>query len=71
MWPQLAIFIVASFISNALRPKVQAPRPAAFEDFNFPQSEEGTPQCFIFGDVWIDDWMVVGAGNYRTTPIRR
>lgn len=68
---QIAIFVFSAIISIALRPKTQAPRPAAFEDFQFPQAEEGTPQAFIFGDVWIEDWMVVGVGNYRTQPIRR
>lgn len=68
---QLAIFVASVIISAALRPKAATPKPAAFEDFDFPQSTEGTAQVFVFGDVWIEDWMVVGAGNYRTSPIRR
>lgn len=71
MWVQLAIFVASVIISAALRPKAATPKPAAFEDFDFPQSTEGTAQVFVFGDVWIEDWMVVGVGNYRTSPIRR
>lgn len=71
MWLQLAIYVVAAVISYASRPKPPANRPAALEDFEFPQSTEGTPQMFVFGDVWVEDWMVVGVGNFRTTPIRR
>lgn len=71
MWVQLAIFVVSLVISHATRSKAAAQRPAAFEDFEFPQADEGTPQAFVFGDVWIEDWTVVGVGNYRTEPIRR
>ena len=71
MWVQLAIFVASVVISYATRPKAAVPKPAAIEDFDFPQSTEGTAQVFIFGDVWIEDWMVVGVGNYRTSPIRR
>lgn len=70
MW-QLVIFVVSMIVSYATRPKTKAAKPAAFEDFDFPQAEEGTAQVFVFGDVWIEDWMVVGVGNYRTSPIRR
>ena len=71
MWVQLAIFVASVVISYATRPKAAVPKPAAFEECDFPQSTEGTAQVFIFGDVWIEDWMVVGVGNYRTSPIRR
>lgn len=42
----------------------------AFEDFSFPQFEEGTPQCVFFGDNYTPDWMVLSYGNYRTQPIK-
>lgn len=71
MWVQIALFVVSAVINYAMRPKTKAPKPAAFEDFEFPQAEEGTPQSVIFGDVWTEDWTVVGVGNYRTEPIRR
>ena len=46
-----------------------ATKPAALEDFDFPQSAEGTPQIVVFGDVWIEDWTVAWYGNYRTEAI--
>jgi hypothetical protein len=62
--------IVASFILQyAMRPDTQKPKPTAFEDIDFPQSEEGTPIAVIFGDCWSSDWMVLGVGNYRTSAI--
>jgi hypothetical protein len=67
----IAVLVISLLVANAMRPKAQTPKPAAFEDFDFPQSAEGTPQIVIFGDVWIDDWMVVGVGNFRTEPIIR
>lgn len=70
IWWQIAQFIAALVVSYALAPKPKAPKPAAFEDFDFPQFEEGTPQMVIFGDVWIEDWMVLTAGNYRNTAIK-
>jgi hypothetical protein len=64
------ILLVASVvISAALMPKVQPPKPAAFDEFDFPQADEGTPQAVTFGDCWSEDWMVLGIGNYRTTSI--
>lgn len=65
------ILLVASVvISAALMPKVQPPKPAAFDEFDFPQADEGTPQAVTFGDCWSEDWMVLGIGNYRTTSIK-
>lgn len=70
MWWKFLIQLVASYvISYALRPKPQVPQPTAFEEIKFPQFDEGTPQEVIFGDCWTESWMVLGVGNYRTTPI--
>lgn len=64
------ILLVASVVISAtLTPKVQPPKPAAFDEFDFPQADEGTPQAVTFGDCWSEDWMVLGIGNYRTTSI--
>lgn len=69
-WDTAIYLMIASIvISIALAPKIQPPKPAAFEDIEFPQIEEGTPQMVIFGDVWVEDWMVITVGNYRVTPI--
>lgn len=71
MWVQIAMLAVSWLLSYAARPKPIIPKAAAFEDFDFPQCEEGTPQCVVFGDVWTEDWMVLGVGDYRTEAIRK
>ncbi len=71
MWVQLAIMVVSMIVSYATRPKLQSAKAAALEDFDFPQGTEGTPQIEVFGTCWVDDWMVLGVGNFRTTPIRK
>lgn len=71
MWFQIAVMVVSMIVSYAAQPKPKTPKAAALEDFDFPQSTEGTPQIWVFGDVWLDDWMVLGVGNFRTTAIRR
>lgn len=65
----IAVLVISFLVASAMRPKASVPKPAAFEDLDFPQSTEGTAQCVIFGDVWIEDWMVLGAGNFRVEPI--
>lgn len=70
IWYQIIILIASYIISAVLAPKPQKPKPAAFDDIEFPQFEEGTPQPVIFGDVWTESWMVLGVGNYRTEEIR-
>lgn len=66
-----AIFmLVASYVLQlAMTPKQQGPTPTAFEDIDFPQATEGTPQGVIFGDCWSGDWCVLAVGNYRVTEI--
>lgn len=65
------IYLVISLvISAAMMPKVQPRAPEAFEDIDFPQADEGTPQCVIFGDCWVEDWTVLAVGDYRTVEIR-
>lgn len=66
----IIMMIVSAAINYANRPKIQAPRPAAFEDFDFPVAEEGSRQYVIFGDVWIKDWTVLSYGNMRTSKIQ-
>lgn len=70
VWEAIALLIISTIISYALMPKQQAPKPEAFEDINFPQADEGTPQCVIFGDCWSEDWTVIAVGDYRTEEIR-
>ena len=63
--------LIASFAIQALlTPKPEKPKPAALEDFDFPQVEEGTPQSVVFGDVWIKDWHVLWYGDLRTSAVK-
>lgn len=70
MWVQLLMLVASYVLTSALAPKPQQPKPAAFSDFTFPVAEDGTPQYVVFGDVWIDDWMVLGLDNFRTRAIK-
>lgn len=65
----LVVMIASYFISQALAPKPADAQRASFDDFDFPQFDEGTPQAVFFGDNWTKDWMVLGVGNYRTEDI--
>lgn len=70
-WDTALYLMIASMVLSALlMPKVKAPDPTKFEDIDFPQADEGTPQCVIFGDCWSGDWTVLGVGNYQTSPIK-
>lgn len=69
MWVQVALFVASLVISHLLQPKPPQAKPSAFDDFKFPTIDDGTPRIVVFGDVWITDWCVIGAGNYRTSPI--
>lgn len=65
------VFLVASVAIQAILVKTPKPQgPAALEDFDFPQADEGTPQAVFFGDCWTEGWMVLWYGNYRTTKIQ-
>jgi hypothetical protein len=57
-------YVIQSFLVK--RPKV---KPAALEDWDFAQSDDGTPEPVIFGDVWVSP-MVLWYGNYRTIKIK-
>lgn len=65
---QLALF-VASFLLQSLLVKSQVQKPATLSDFDFPQSDEGTPQGVLFGDGWSEGWFVGWYGNLRTVKI--
>lgn len=70
-WDDALYLMIASFlISYAMTPKQQGTPPPAFSEFDFPQADEGTPQCVIFGDCWVPDWTVLAVGNYRVESIK-
>ncbi len=71
MWFQLAVLVFSYAISPAMRPKPRHAKAAALDDFDFPQGTEGTAQVEVFGTVWVNEWMVLGVGNFRTQPVRK
>ena len=71
MWPQLALLVFSYVISAAMRPKQQQAKAASLDDIDFPQGTEGTAQVEVFGTVWVNEWMVLGVGNFRTQPVRK
>lgn len=66
--------LIVSYAIQALTAKKPAgvadAKPNTFEDFTFPQHNEGTAQSVIFGDCWTSDWMVLYTGNFRVEAIR-
>lgn len=70
LFAYLFVLIAQYLISAMLRTRQPVPPPAAFEDFKFPQFHDGTPVAVVFGDVWLEDWMVLSVTNYRYTPIK-
>ncbi len=67
---QIFLVVFSALISASMAPSAQPRKPEAFDDIEFPQADEGTPQCVIFGDCWSGDWTVIALGNYRTEEIR-
>lgn len=66
----LALMVVSYAITALLTPR-QKIKPAALEDFDFPQVEEGTEQAVFFGDCWTAGWQVLWFGNLRTIKIKK
>lgn len=69
-WESLLYLVFSAVLSYALTPKQKPPTPAAFEDLDIPQIEEGTAQGVVFGDCWVKGWQVIGLGNFKTIPIK-
>ena len=62
--------LVVSLVITAMLLKRQTVKPAALDEWEFPQSDEGTPQPVVFGDVWLEGPMVMWFGNYRIIKIK-
>lgn len=65
------VMIAVSYALTALTAKgpPPPPSPATIAEFDFPQIDEGTPQTVVFGDVWLEDWMVLWYGDLRSEGI--
>lgn len=65
------VLLVASFVIMALTThKPPDAKPAYITDFQFPQTNDGTPQSVIFGDTWSPDYQILWYGNLKSTAIR-
>lgn len=68
----LAVMVASYFLNQALTKNVQNKPEAASEDsWDFPQTDDGTPQCIFFGDCWTEDWQVLAYGHYRYEAIKK
>lgn len=71
IWAWALVMLVASYLLSAITAtKPPNQKPASADDFDFPQPDEGTPQIVVFGDVWIEDWMVTWSGNFKSKAIK-
>ena len=66
----IGLLIASYAIQVLITPKAEKPKPAAMDEFDFPQTDENTPQCVFFGDNWTSDWVVLWYGNLRTSAIK-
>ena len=64
---QLAVMLVAALISYAMRPK---PKDSPVAKASVPVTEDGKSIRRIYGEVWIDDSIVLGFKQTGTTPIK-
>lgn len=70
---KIVIAVVAAVVSAVVASKANSgsvQQPATFDDFDFPQWDEGTPVAHVFGDVWSEDWMVIGAGGFMPVQFK-
>jgi hypothetical protein len=70
MWISLVIMVVSYILSAALRPRPKDPPAATLQDVSVPTVDQGTPVPVVFGEVWIENWMVLWYGDLRVTPIK-
>lgn len=63
------VLMVASYVIQSFTMKVQNAKPAGLEEFDFPQSVEGTEQGIVFGDVWVKGPFILWYGDYETIKI--
>lgn len=68
---QIALIIVASYVTAALAPKPKPPDPATLDDFDAPTADDGRPIPWVFGTVWIKGPNVLWYGDLQTTAIRK
>lgn len=63
----IVVIIVAALVAYAMRPKPPVQEPAKA---NIPYVEDGASIVRIYGEVWVDDSIVLGFRQLGTTPIK-
>lgn len=71
MWQMLLMFVVTTVLGELLRPrpKINAPRPSALGEFQFPTAEYGRAVPVAFGECHIKGPNVVWFGDLRVDAI--
>lgn len=69
-WFVVLGLMVVSFALSMLLVKNQRPEPATLDDFDRPQSDEGTPKSVVFGDAWEEGPFMAWFGNLRSKKIK-
>ena len=64
------LLLVAGYLLQSFLVPKQHVKPAALEEWDFPQADEGTPQVVVFGDAWLKGPMILWYGDYRTIKIK-
>ena len=70
MWVQFALLMTSMLVSMLVRSSGTKPTKATLDDFDLPVPDEGTPQYVVFGDVWLDDWVVLSFGDLTTKKVK-
>ncbi len=71
MWLQIALWVVSTVISYALRPKPAKLRPTALDQSNIPVAEEGKEIPVLFGTRDITGPNVVWYGDFSSKAIKK
>lgn len=66
----LLLMVVGYAIQAFTMKRPPGQRAATLDDFDAPQTNEGTPHAVVFGDVWLEGWQVLWYGNFRTQKIK-
>lgn len=70
-WFVVLALIVVSFVLTSLMMRKNNQKPASLEEFEFPQSDEGTPESVGFGDYWQKGPFVPWYGELTTKKIKQ
>lgn len=75
MWPalilQVVLWVAATAISYAMRPKSEAPKAAGIDDFKVPTAEDGREVPVLFGTRDLSGPNVVWYGDLRTVAVQK